>query len=89
MRSNGTALFVGLASFPNAQLVMAPAAIYIIFQHLLTSMVKSRLPARFALSMAGGLAGARTKGNLKLPYQGRAGRAENPEVQKDHVGNQR
>jgi len=48
MRSNGTALVVGLASFPNTPLVTVPAAIYIIFQHLLASMVKSRLAARFA-----------------------------------------
>jgi bile acid:Na+ symporter, BASS family len=47
MRSNGTALVVGLASFPNAPLVTVPAAIYIIFQHLLASIVKSRLAARF------------------------------------------
>lgn len=47
MRSNGTALVVGLASFPHAPLVTVPAAIYIIFQHLLASVVKSRLVARF------------------------------------------
>lgn len=47
MRSNGTALVVGLASFPNAPLVTVPAAIYIIFQHLLAGIVKSRLAARF------------------------------------------
>src|SRR5262249_6741780 len=47
MRSNGTALVVGLASFPHAPLVTVPAAIYIIFQHLLASIVKSRLVARF------------------------------------------
>jgi predicted Na+-dependent transporter len=47
MRSNGTALVVGLASFPGAPLVTVPAAIYIIFQHLLASLVKSRLLARF------------------------------------------
>lgn len=47
MRSNGTALVVGLASFPNSPLVTVPAAIYIIFQHLLASVVKSRLLARF------------------------------------------
>src|SRR5215467_13317068 len=34
MRSNGTALVVGMASFPNTPLVTVPAAIYIIFQHL-------------------------------------------------------
>jgi bile acid:Na+ symporter, BASS family len=43
MRSNGTALVVGLASFPNAPLVTVPAAIYIIFQHLVASLVKARL----------------------------------------------
>src|SRR5262249_39327318 len=32
MRSNGTALVVGLASFPGTPLVTVPAAIYIIFQ---------------------------------------------------------
>jgi BASS family bile acid:Na+ symporter len=42
MRSNGTALVVGLASFPSSPLVTVPAAIYIIFQHLLASVVKSR-----------------------------------------------
>src|SRR5262249_27929678 len=47
MRSNGTALVVGIASFPHAPLVTVPAAIYIIFQHLLASIVKSRLAARF------------------------------------------
>lgn len=47
MRSNGTALVVSLASFPNAPLVTVPAAIYIIFQHLLAGIVKSRLAARF------------------------------------------
>jgi predicted Na+-dependent transporter len=47
MRSNGTALVVGLASFPSAPLVTVPAAIYIIFQHLLASVVKSRLLARY------------------------------------------
>jgi predicted Na+-dependent transporter len=47
MRSNGTALVVGLASFPSTPLVTVPAAIYIIFQHLLASVVKSRLIARF------------------------------------------
>jgi hypothetical protein len=47
MRSNGTARVVGVASFPNAPLVTVPAAIYIIFQHLLASIMKSRLAARF------------------------------------------
>jgi predicted Na+-dependent transporter len=47
MRSNGTALVVGLASFPNLPLVTVPPAIYIILQHLLAGMVKSRLLARF------------------------------------------
>lgn len=47
MRSNGTALVVGLASFPTAPLVTVPAAIYIIFQHLLAGVVKARLTARF------------------------------------------
>lgn len=47
MRSNGTALVVGLASFPSAPLVTVPAAIYIIFQHLVAGVVKSRLVARF------------------------------------------
>ena len=46
MRSNGTALVVGLASFPNTPLVTVPAAIYIIFQHLLAGIVRSRLYAR-------------------------------------------
>jgi BASS family bile acid:Na+ symporter len=46
MRSNGTALVVGLASFPNTPLVTVPAAIYIIFQHLIASVVKARLAAR-------------------------------------------
>jgi BASS family bile acid:Na+ symporter len=47
MRSNGTALVVGLASFPHSPLVTVPAAIYIIFQHLIAGIVKSRLAARF------------------------------------------
>jgi BASS family bile acid:Na+ symporter len=47
MRSNGTALVVGLASFPHAPLVTVPAAIYIIFQHLVASVVKSRLVQRY------------------------------------------
>ena len=46
MRSNGTALVVGMASFPKLPLVTVPAAIYIIFQHLLAGVVKSRLAAR-------------------------------------------
>ena len=46
MRSNGTALVVGLASFPHTPLVTVPAAIYIIFQHLLAGMVKARIFAR-------------------------------------------
>jgi bile acid:Na+ symporter, BASS family len=46
MRSNGTALVVGLASFPNTPLVTVPAAIYIICQHLIAGIVKSRLTAR-------------------------------------------
>jgi predicted Na+-dependent transporter len=47
MRSNGTALVVGLASFPNTPLVTVPAAIYIIGQHLIAGVVKSRLLSRF------------------------------------------
>ena len=46
MRSNGTALVVGLASFPSTPLVTVPAAIYIIFQHLVAGVVKARLIAR-------------------------------------------
>ena len=46
MRSNGTALVVGLASFPSTPLVTVPAAIYIIFQHLIAGIVKSRLVRR-------------------------------------------
>ena len=46
MRSNGTALVVGLASFPSTPLVTVPAAIYIIFQHLLAGIVRARLCAR-------------------------------------------
>jgi len=45
MRSNGTALVVGLASFPNSPMVTVPAAIYIIVQHLLANVVKLRLEA--------------------------------------------
>jgi predicted Na+-dependent transporter len=48
MRSNGTALVVGLASFPTTPLVTVPAAIYIIFQHLVASVVRKRLVARYA-----------------------------------------
>jgi hypothetical protein len=47
MRSNGTALVVGLASFPGSPLVTVPAAIYIIFQHLLAGIVRARLVSRF------------------------------------------
>jgi len=47
MRSNGTALVVGLASFPHAPLVTVPAAIYIIFQHLVAGIVKARQQARY------------------------------------------
>jgi predicted Na+-dependent transporter len=47
MRSNGTALVIGLASFPGEPLVTIPAAIYIIFQHLIAGVVRSRLSARF------------------------------------------
>jgi BASS family bile acid:Na+ symporter len=47
MRSNGTALVVGLASFPSTPLVTVPAAIYIIFQHLIAGLVKARLFDRF------------------------------------------
>ncbi|HEY2746711.1 MAG TPA: bile acid:sodium symporter [Polyangia bacterium] len=46
MRSNGTALVVGLASFPTTPLVTVPAAIYIIFQHLLAGIVRARLCKR-------------------------------------------
>jgi len=46
MRSNGTALVVGLASFPGTPLVTVPAAIYIIGQHLIAGVVKSRLLSR-------------------------------------------
>ena len=46
MRSNGTALVIGMASFPKLPLVTVPAAIYIIFQHLLAGLVKARLAAR-------------------------------------------
>ena len=46
MRSNGTALVVGMASFPKLPLVTVPAAIYIIFQHLLAGLVKARLATR-------------------------------------------
>jgi predicted Na+-dependent transporter len=52
MRSNGTALVVGLASFPGSPLVTVPAAIYIIFQHLLASIVKYRLEDRDACPSA-------------------------------------
>jgi BASS family bile acid:Na+ symporter len=66
MRSNGTALVVGLASFPNSPLVTVPAAIYIIFQHLLASVVKSLLVARFGdgeggTPLAGGAIMPRTR----------------------------
>jgi predicted Na+-dependent transporter len=65
MRSNGTALVVGLASFPSTPLVTVPAAIYIIFQHLLAGIVKARLVKRLgdgesvaAATAAAGAAGA-------------------------------
>ena len=47
MRSNGTALVVGLASFPTMPMVTVPAAIYIIFQHLVAGVVKARQMARY------------------------------------------
>jgi predicted Na+-dependent transporter len=53
MRSNGTALVVGLASFPGQPLVVVPAAIYIIFQHLIAGLVRSRLAARFGDEVSG------------------------------------
>jgi predicted Na+-dependent transporter len=62
MRSNGTALVVGLASFPHAPLVTVPAAIYIIFQHLLAGVVKSRLVARFGEGPAAAAADAAKAG---------------------------
>jgi bile acid:Na+ symporter, BASS family len=46
MRSNGTALVVGLASFPTAPLVTVPAAIYIVLQHLIAGLVRARLESR-------------------------------------------
>jgi hypothetical protein len=46
MRSNGTALVVGLGSFPHSPLVTVPAALYIIFQHLLAGLVRWRLQRR-------------------------------------------
>jgi BASS family bile acid:Na+ symporter len=58
MRSNGTALVVGLASFPHSPLVTVPAAIYIIFQHLLAGIVKSRLVRRFGEAGANATAAA-------------------------------
>ena len=39
MRSNGTALVVGLKSFPTYPLVTVPAAIYIIVQHLVAGQL--------------------------------------------------
>jgi predicted Na+-dependent transporter len=60
MRSNGTALVVGLASFPHSPLVTVPAAIYIIFQHLLAGIVKSRLVRRFGDGAAAATAAAAT-----------------------------
>jgi BASS family bile acid:Na+ symporter len=74
MRSNGTALVVGLASFPNAPLVTVPAAIYIIFQHLVASIVKSRLLARFgeAESVAAAAPVAATPAEAAAPASARA-----------------
>jgi predicted Na+-dependent transporter len=60
MRSNGTAMVIGLASFPHSPLVTVPAAIYIIFQHLLAGIVKSRLLARFGDGDTAPAATART-----------------------------
>src|SRR5262249_48999945 len=47
MRSNGTALGVGLASFPRAPPVTVPGALHIVLSTRLGSIVKSRLAARF------------------------------------------
>jgi len=52
MRSNGAALVIGLASFPGTPLVTVPAAIYIIFQHLLASLVKARSAAGLGAATA-------------------------------------
>ena len=60
MRSNGTALVIGMASFPKLPLVTVPAAIYIIFQHLLAGLVKARLAACF------GDGGLRAQGELRV-----------------------
>jgi predicted Na+-dependent transporter len=46
MRSNGTALVVGLGAFPSTPLVTVPAAICIVFQHLVASIVKARWAPR-------------------------------------------
>jgi predicted Na+-dependent transporter len=67
MRSNGTALVVGLASFPGSPLVTVPAAIYIILQHLLASVVKSRLLARFG-NGEGGTPTARVRSPTPPPH---------------------
>jgi predicted Na+-dependent transporter len=72
MRSNGTALVVGLASFPHAPLVTVPAAIYIIFQHLLASIVKSRLAARFGDGGVVATAGATAAEAAATPATARA-----------------
>lgn len=71
MRSNGTALVVGLASFPNSPLVTVPAAIYIIFQHLVASIVRKRLVARYAeiddATMAAGQSSAPAAADAPVP----------------------
>lgn len=77
MRSNGTALVVGLASFPGSPLVTVPAAIYIIFQHLLASIVKSQLQARFG-DGDGDSDGAKAATTQAATAQAAAARAAKP-----------
>jgi len=82
MRSNGTALVVGLKSFPLAPFVTVPAAIYIIVQHLVAGqLVKVLHKERAALADTGHPLGAREYGpgpqppHLQVWQRGRAWRA--------------
>jgi predicted Na+-dependent transporter len=82
MRSNGTALVMGLTSFPMYPCVTVPAAIYIIVQHLVAGqLVKYLLKERAALAEAVPPLGARAYGPGPQPphrqagRRGRAGRA--------------
>jgi predicted Na+-dependent transporter len=67
MRSNGTALVVGLKSFPMAPFVTVPAAIYIIVQHLVAGQLVKCLHKE-QTALAGAMHPARrTRGRWLAP----------------------